>query len=76
MSRTEEIGSQIMWILGHTLFTLIAVCVVRGGYQFYQDYISLRGLEGTSFDLSMLDVDQKNELLEELMSEPPPQRRK
>jgi len=67
MSRVEEIGHQVMWILGHILFTLITVCAVRGGYQFYLDY---EWSQKQNFDLSELSVEQKNEILQTLLEDP------
>jgi hypothetical protein len=64
MSRTEEIGGQLLWFLGHALFTLITVCALRGGYVFYRELDSLRGIE---FNLSKLEEAEKEVLAEQLV---------
>lgn len=73
MSRKEEMIRKLMWFLSHTLFAIIAVCAVRGCYELLQD---LKTLQGKTFDLSELTIEQKNSLLETLMSEAVPAKRK
>jgi len=64
MSRTEEIGGQILWVLGHLVFTTVTVCALRGGYMFYKEAQSLRGVE---FDISRLEAAEKEALAEQLI---------
>lgn len=62
-NRAIEIGNQILWILGHALFTLVTVCAVRGGYQFFQDY---KATEPIQIDVTQLTDDDRAELSKQI----------
>lgn len=65
----------LLWILDRLLFTLIAVCSVRGGFEYYRE---IKALNFNAEKLvSSLDVDAKNQLAEALFaSQDEPEKKK
>lgn len=63
MNRTLELGNQLLWLLGHALFTLITVCTLRGGYQFYKDYEATQPIQ---IDVSQLTAEDRAELSKQI----------
>lgn len=66
MSRVQEIGNHLLWLLGHLLFTTILNLALFGGYHAYQWYQMTQPL---SIDLSQLSNEEINQLNKEMFQE-------
>lgn len=66
MSRAKEIGNHALWVLGHVLFTIVAVCSARGGYEYWNDYVASQGVQ---IDLSQLEDVEKEQLASALIED-------
>jgi len=62
MEQAKNLGNIALWLSGHVLFTLITVCSLRGGYQFYQDY---KAMQPVQINLDELSNDELNQISKE-----------
>jgi hypothetical protein len=59
----EQKMNRVTWLLSHVIFSLIAVCAVRGGYQFYLEWMPER------IDISQLSEEGKATLAQMLVED-------
>ena len=62
MSRASDLGNQLLWLVGHLVFTSIINLTAFGGYHAYQWYLST---QPTQIDLAQLSNDELNQISKE-----------
>jgi hypothetical protein len=59
----EQKMNRLTWLLSHVIFSIIAVCAVRGGCQFYLEWMPER------IDISQLSEEGKEALAQVLVED-------